>query len=168
MTPSDVLIDAFSRLPAIARSAVDGLSVDDLAWRADPEANTIAWLVWHTARGQDAQVADLAGSDEVWSVDGWAESFGLPFSPAEMGYGMSPADVASVRVEGDLLVAYLEAVTLRTRGYLDDLDAASWDDVVDEQWDPPVTAGARLVSILGDCQQHLGQASFVRGLLDRR
>jgi hypothetical protein len=168
MTPSDVLIDAFSRLPAIARSAVDGLSVDDLAWRADPEANTIAWLVWHTARGQDVQVADLAGSDEVWSVDGWVEPFGLPFSPTEMGYGMSPADVASVRVGGDLLVAYLEAVTLRTRGYLDDLDAASWDDVVDEQWDPPVTAGARLVSILGDCQQHLGQASFVRGLLDRR
>ena len=97
MTPSDVLIDAFSRLPAIARSAVDGLSVDDLAWRADPEANTIAWLVWHTARGQDVQVADLAGSDEVWSVDGWVGAFGLPFSPAEMGYGMSPADVAAVR-----------------------------------------------------------------------
>jgi hypothetical protein len=124
--------------------------------------------VAHTARGQDVQIADLAGSDQVWSVDGWVDAFGLPFAPGEMGYGMSPADVASVRAEGDLLVAYLEAVTLRTRGYLDDLDAASYDDVVDDAWDPPVTAGARLVSILGDCEQHLGQASFVRGLLDRR
>jgi len=168
MTPSDVLIEAFSRLPEIARSAVDGLSVDDLAWRADPEANTIAWLVWHTARGQDVQLADLAGSDQVWTADGWADAFALPFAAAEMGYGMDPGDVASVRVEGDLLVGYLEAVTLRTRGYLDDLDAASYDDVVDDSWEPPVTAGARLVSILGDCDQHLGQASFVRGLLDRR
>ena len=168
MTPSDVLIEAFSRLPAIATLAVDGLSVDDLAWRPDDEANTIAWLVWHTARGQDVQVADLAGSDQVWVVDGWVDSFGLPFAAGEMGYGMSPADVAAVRVDAELLIGYLEAVTLRTRGYLDDLDGASYDDVVDEAWDPPVTAGARLVSILNDCVQHTGQASYVRGLLDRR
>jgi len=168
MTPSDVLIEAFSRLPAIATLAVDGLSVDDLAWRPDDEANTIAWLVWHTARGQDVQVADLAGSDQVWVVDGWVDSFGLPFAPGEMGYGMSPSDVGAVRVDAELLVGYLEAVTLRTRGYLDDLDAASYDDVVDDAWDPPVTAGSRLVSILNDCVQHLGQASYVRGLLDRR
>lgn len=168
MTPSDVLIEAFGRLPAIAERAVADLSVDDLAWRPDESANTIAWLVWHTARGQDVQIADLAASDQVWTADGWADSFGLPFSAAEMGYGMSPSDVGSVRVDGQLLVGYLEAVTLRTRGYLDDLDAASYDDVVDEAWDPPVTAGARLVSILGDCEQHLGQASYVRGLFDRR
>jgi len=168
MTPSDVLTEAFGRLPAIAEQAVSGLSVDDLAWRPDSEANTIAWLVWHTARGQDVQIADLAASDQVWTADGWAESFALPFPAAEMGYGMSPDDVAAVRVDPELLVGYLEAVTLRTRGYLDDLDGASYDDVVDDAWDPPVTAGARLVSILNDCVQHLGQASYVRGLLDRR
>lgn len=168
MTPSDVLAEAFSRLPAVAVRAVADLSVDDLAWRPDDEANTIAWLVWHTARGQDVQIADLAASDQVWTADGWAESFALPFSPAEMGYGMSPADVAAVRVDAELLVGYLEAVTLRTRAYLEDLDAASYDDVVDDAWDPPVTAGARLVSILNDCVQHIGQASYVRGLLDRR
>jgi hypothetical protein len=168
MTPSDVLIEAFDRLPAIASAAVDGLSADDLAWRPDAEANTIAWLVWHTARGQDVQIADLAASDQVWTADGWADRFALPFDDAEMGYGQSPAEVGEVRAEPHLLVAYLEAVTLRTRGYLEGLDAASYTDVVDDAWDPPVTAGSRLVSILGDCTQHLGQASYVRGLLDRR
>jgi hypothetical protein len=73
-----------------------------------------------------------------------------------------------VRVDAELLVGYLEAVTLRTRAYLEDLDAASYDDVVDDAWDPPVTAGARLVSILNDCVQHIGQAAYVRGLFDRR
>jgi hypothetical protein len=36
--------------------------------------------------------------------------------------------------------------------------------VVDTNWDPPVTASARLVSIIDDCAQHLGQAAYVRGI----
>jgi len=36
--------------------------------------------------------------------------------------------------------------------------------VVDELYSPPVTLGVRLVSIVDDCLQHLGQAAYVRGL----
>ena len=168
MTPSELLTEAFSRVPETVERAVDGLSEDQLAARPAAGANTLAWLAWHVARGQDVQIADLAASDQVWTADGWADRFALPFDHAEMGYGQSPAEVGEVRAEPHLLVAYLEAVTLRTRGYLEGLDAASYTDVVDDAWDPPVTAGSRLVSILGDCTQHLGQASYVRGLLDRR
>lgn len=32
-------------------------------------------------------------------------------------------------------------------------------------WDPPVTMGVRLVSIVDDDAQHIGQAAYVRGLL---
>jgi hypothetical protein len=38
--------------------------------------------------------------------------------------------------------------------------------VVDERWDPPVTLGVRLVSVINDDQQHVGQAAFLRGLLN--
>lgn len=37
--------------------------------------------------------------------------------------------------------------------------------VVDTNWDPPVTASARLVSIVDDCAQHLGQAAYLRGII---
>jgi hypothetical protein len=40
--------------------------------------------------------------------------------------------------------------------------------VVDEAWEPPVTLGVRLVSVISDCLQHVGQAAFVRGILLRR
>jgi hypothetical protein len=40
--------------------------------------------------------------------------------------------------------------------------------VVDEAWDPPVTLGVRLVSVLSDDLQHAGQAAFIRGVLARR
>ena len=38
------------------------------------------------------------------------------------------------------------------------------DRVIDENWDPPVTLGVRLVSILDDDAQHVGQAAYLRGL----
>ena len=44
------------------------------------------------------------------------------------------------------------------------MTAAELKRVVDTNWDPPVTASARLVSIIDDCAQHLGQAAYVRGI----
>ena len=55
--------------------------------------------------------------------------------------------------------------TLRFVGHLRDADL---DRIVDEDWDPPVTMGVRLVSVIGDDLQHAGQAAYVRGVLERR
>lgn len=167
MTPSDLLIESFSRIPALVDRATDGLDPQQLAARPAPGTNTIAWLAWHTARGQDAQIAALAGSEEVWTADGWYGRFELPFGPDEMGYGMSAGDVTRVVATADLLSGYLEAVTARTVAYLGTVSGDDLDDVVDEEWDPPVTRGARLVSIVNDCLQHAGQANYARGILDR-
>lgn len=165
MTPSELLIEAFSRVPATVERAVSGLSEDQLAARPAAGANTLAWLAWHIARGQDAQIADLADTEQVWTADGWVERFGLPFPAEALGYGMSRDDVGRVRASADLLVGYLRAVHDRTVAYVGTLEPADFDPVVDDAWDPPVTRGARLVSILDDCTQHAGQAGYVRGLL---
>ena len=53
MTPADLLTDAFERILSVATAAVDGLSDDQLTARPTPDANSIAWLVWHLARVQD-------------------------------------------------------------------------------------------------------------------
>ncbi|RYZ26721.1 MAG: DUF664 domain-containing protein, partial [Propionibacteriaceae bacterium] len=47
------------------------------------------------------------------------------------------------------------------------LDDAALDRVVDDAWDPPVTLGARLVSVLDDDLEHAGQAAFLLGTLER-
>ena len=39
--------------------------------------------------------------------------------------------------------------------------------MVDDSWKPPVTASIRLVSVIGDTLQHLGQAAYVKGLAQR-
>lgn len=168
MNVSDLLTDALGRVRQQMPDLVTGLSDDDLAWRPDPGANSIAWLVWHLSRIEDDHVSDVAGTPQAWTADGWEERFALPFPPGEHGYGMSSDDVGRVRVGGDLLAGYYDAVAGRSQAYVATLTPDDLDRVVDDRWDPPVTLGVRLVSVVNEVNAHLGQAQYVRGLLERR
>jgi hypothetical protein len=168
MDVADLLIEEFGRLPEVVREAVEGLDVDLLTASPAPGANTIAWLVWHLTRIQDHHVSELLDADQRYITDAWHERFGRGPDSQDHGYGHSAADVASVRpASGGDLLGYYDAVHARTLEYLGTLSAADLDRVVDERWDPPVTLGVRLTSILSDDLQHAGQAAYVRGLLER-
>jgi hypothetical protein len=163
-----LLTDAFHRLPPLVRAHAEGADDQLLHTRLDADANPLAWLLWHTIRVQDDQVAELAGREQVWTAEGWVDRFGLPLEPGDHGYGHDRAQVASVRIEDlELLIGYQEAVTAMIDDYLAEVDADELSRVVDDGYDPPVTAGVRLVSILDDALQHLGQAGYLRGHLER-
>jgi len=166
MTPADVYIDFFERILENGVAAVDGLTDEQLAHRIKPEANSIAWLVWHTARVQDAQIAHAAGTEEVWSSQGWVERFALDIDPADHGYGHTSEQVGKVRASAELLADYLRASHEATVDYLRTVTEADLDEIIDRNWSPPVTRGVRLVSIADDDAQHVGQAAYLRGLLD--
>lgn len=168
MTPAELLKDAFTRVVESAESVVDGLTDDQLAARPGPQANSIAWLVWHLARVQDDHVADVAGTTQVWISDGWAGRFGLPLEIQDHGFGHTPQQVAQVVVDAEMLGWYHDAVHARTVAYVQDLRDVDLERVIDRRWDPPVTLAVRLVSVVDDCAQHVGQAAFVRGILERR
>jgi uncharacterized damage-inducible protein DinB len=168
MTSADLLTDAFGRIREEVHQAVDNLSRADLAYRLDPEANSIAWLVWHLTRVQDDHVADAAELEQVWTSKGWAEKFGLPFGRLATGYEHDSSEVAEVQADAELLTAYYDAVHEQTIRYVRTLTDADLPRVVDESWDPPVTLGVRLVSVISDDLQHVGQALFIRGILLRR
>ena len=165
MTPAELLIDSFGRVAEGVHDVVDGLDEAQLAHRPGPDANPIGWLVWHLLRVQDDHVADVAGTEQVWTAQGFADRFGLPFEAADTGYGQSSEAVGQVRVQAGPLQEYAAAVHEQTLGFLQGLTPEDLDRVVDERWEPPVTLGARLVSVVGDDTQHLGQAAYVRGLL---
>ena len=168
MNIGELLVEEFGRIRGVVLGAVRGLSEDQLAFRPEGRCNSIAWLVWHLTRIQDDHVADVAGTQQAWTSEGWADRFGLPFPVAETGYGHSSAEVAAVRASADLLVGYHEAVFGHTVEYVRGLADADLDRVVDEHWDPPVTLGVRLVSVVSDDLQHGGQAAYVRGMLPAR
>ncbi|MBV2353004.1 DinB family protein [Streptomyces sp. J2-1] len=166
MREKDILIDGFGRVQEEVHAALDDLDPDGLHHRPLPEANSPAWLIWHLTRVQDDHVADAFGLDQIWHTGGWQQRFALDLPPDDTGYGHSPAQVAKVRVaSADLLTGYYDAVHEQTLGALRTLTAQDLDKIVDDRWDPPVTLGVRLVSVLSDDLQHAGQAAYVRGLV---
>jgi hypothetical protein len=165
--PHDLLLDAFGRTHDLVPSAIEELSAGELLWRPDADANSIAWLVWHLTRVQDDHLADLGGLEQRYTADGWAERFGLPYPVDALGYGQSSDEVGAFRLEDpSLLTGYHESVHAMTVEVVEGID--DFDRVVDERWDPPVTVAVRLVSVINDISQHVGQAAYVRGLALRR
>jgi uncharacterized damage-inducible protein DinB len=165
MSPAQLLTDAFERVLQSATAAVDGLSADQLATRPSPDANSIAWLVWHLARVQDDHVADAAGTEQVWIAEDFVTRFDLPFESEATGFGMTSEQVGYVRASAELLAEYLRAVHAATASYVAGLTPEDLDRIVDERWDPPVSLGVRLVSVVNDDLQHAGQAAYLRGLV---
>jgi hypothetical protein len=169
MNERELLIEAFDRLPELISGAVDGLTPAELHWAPARGANTIGWLVWHLTRIQDSHIAELLDEPQVWVTGKWAGRFDREPEPDDTGYGYSAADVTAIRPDGaDALTGYYQATARQTHKLLDDVTKNRLDRIVDDNWDPPVTLGARLVSVLGDDMQHVGQAAYVRGMLRRR
>jgi hypothetical protein len=161
---NDLLTDGFGRIREIVHDVLDGLTQDDLDFRVDGSANSIGWLIWHLTRIQDDHIAGAGNLEQVWLAQGWAERCGLPLDPADTGYGHNSGQVAVVRPSRDLLAGYHDATYEQTISFVSGLTAADMSTIVDRRWDPPVTMGARLVSVLADDLQHAGQAAFVKGL----
>jgi uncharacterized damage-inducible protein DinB len=165
MTSAELLADAFGRIQEEVHAAVADLTEDELGRRVTADANSIGWLVWHLTRVQDDHIAGVAGISQVWTEQGWAERFALPFADSEIGYGQSSKQVAKVRASAQLLTEYYDATHEQTIGYVKGLSDKDLTRIVDDAWDPPVTLAVRLISVISDDLQHVGQAAFIRGLL---
>jgi hypothetical protein len=168
MDESALYLDAFGRLPDLVHGVVDSLTAEQLQWTPAPGANSIGWLIWHLARVQDHHISGILDDEQIWVSGGWAARFGLEPDPDNTGYAHSADDITSVRADGPAaLTGYYDAVAARTEKVLAEVMPVDLDRIVDENWDPPVTLGVRLNSVLSDDLQHVGQAAYIRGLLPR-
>jgi hypothetical protein len=170
-TSAELLVDGFGRIRENVADVLDGLTPEQLAYRVDADANPVSWLVWHLTRVQDDHVAAAFGVTQVWSSGSWASRFGLPAKTMDHGYGQTSSQVASVAAataSADLLAEYHEQTYAQTVKLVSEVSDSELDRVVDKRWTPPVTLGVRLVSVLDDDMQHVGQAAYVRGVVLRR
>lgn len=165
----DLLLDGFDRVVAGVDAALEGLTPEDLRWRPDPGGNPVGWLLWHLIRQQDAQLSALTGDEQAWTAEGWSTRFALPYDEGATGFGQDAGEVGRFGVaDAGLLSGYAAAVGARTRRLVEGLGEADYGRVVDDRWDPPVTLGVRVYSVLQDAAKHLGQAEYVGGMLSRR
>ena len=168
MTSADLLLDAYGRVSELVHKAVNNAGDAALAFRPDPDANSIAWLVWHLTRVEDSHFAELDGAGQIWQLDGWFSRSGLELPEASTGYGHTSAEVTEVgKLSGEFVLGYHDSVSHRTSAFISPLSDEDLDRVVDTSWTPHVTLGVRLVSVLSDSLQHAGQAVYTRGIVDR-
>ena len=167
-TTADLLLDTLGRVRENANQVLDDTPEELLGTPPAEGANTVAWLVWHLSRGIDEQVAGALGAHAVWEAGGWRARFDLPLPAGAHGYGMTFDQVLLVQATARDLRGYLDASCEAAAEALRPLTDDDLDRVVDENYDPPVTLAVRLVSILDDATQHVGQAAYASGILSRR
>ena len=144
--------------------ALNGLTLEDLNQRPSSETTSMGWLAWHLARCQDRAVADLMGEDQLWIRDKWFAKFNRPEDPQDLGVYVSLEEVAAFKSpEAEILLGYQQAVFNRAKDYIGSLSEAGLDREIDNPRSP--TVWARLLGIVNDSSQHLGQIAYVRGLL---
>jgi hypothetical protein len=92
--------------------------------------NTVAWLLWHTARIEDVGVNRFVADRAQVLDDGWEER--LKVGRRDVGTGMSDAEVdaLSARVDLAALRGYWEAVTRRTLQVVETLRGAELEAIV--------------------------------------
>ena len=167
MDARDVLSEAASRPATEAKALANTLPEGALNAHAGGHTNSIAWLLWHAGRQMDVQLAQLSGEPQVWHSQGFDSRFNMGELGDTVGYGHTAEQARAVVVEDAALLGdYLGAATAALSEYIAGLSEADLDDVIDTSWTPHVTRGVRLVSMIDDAAQHVGQAAYAAGVLE--
>lgn len=165
MNSIEILTDMAQR-PVDAAKRLPDLSPEQLNAHPAGHPNSIAWLLWHSGREVDVQLSDLTGAVQQW--ERFRATFALGDIGDTVGLGHSPEEAEQITAtDAQLLIDYLEATLTALRTYVTGLSEADLGEVIDDNWTPPVTRGARLVSIVDDAAVHVGQAAYAAGSLSR-
>jgi len=163
-----LILGLFERIAQEMENILDGLTLDDINAQPRPDCNSIGWLLWHLTRSHDRNMSEIAGREQLWASDGWHARFNRPPNPAETGYGYSIEEVVSFKVpDGNIILEYHHAVLARTKEYLG--NTLTETELQRESESPTLAIVApvrqRLVGVISEGFQHVGQAAYVRGLL---
>ncbi len=162
-----LVIDGYGRILQMLEKALNGIDQDDLNQQPHPDCNSMGWLAWHLTRVQDDHLADIKGEEQLWIRDGWHSRFNRTPSTSDIGFGHSSEDVQAFKSPDiETLLEYHRAVLERSKHYIVGLSAADLDRELNEPWYQPLpTVGVRLISVMDDNLQHVGQIAYIRGML---
>ena len=165
MQQLDILASALQLNAGLLKTALDGLSDDDLTRRPSEQCNPIGWTLWHQYRYEDGVISRITGEPEVWAAGSWHDTFGLPAGDDRLGMGDSLDKVGSFRPTLENLQAYGGAVREKTLACLQSITPEELERELEAPGGATRTAGASLGVLLLDHFHHSGQVCYLRGFI---
>lgn len=154
-------------LDGMAR-AIEGLTREELHFRAAPSANSIGWEAWHLFRTADNIVHFVFARERpIWLTQGLNEAWSLPRN--EQGTGMEPQlAYAMVFPDAPLLAAYGRDVRA---AIVPRIEALTEDELqvvtLVRPWGEITRQEAILQTIIAHGNGHLGQVSMACAILGK-
>ena len=143
---------------------MNGLTQQELSWRPAYGCNSMGLILFHIAKIEDWFVqVKLQNKTEVWEIERWYQKLNLPENEAGSNYTVEQVNAFPVPEIRDLL-AYHDAVRVRTLDYLKSLTASTFDSKITLPWTGEITVAATFSIMIGHASQHIGEMSYLRGL----
>lgn len=160
MNTTDTIRDLIGRVDH-SLSQLRDLSPQELNTHPGGHPNSPAWLLWHTGREIDLQLAHISGGEEIWPR--YRDRLNLGEIGDTLGYGHTPDQARSVLVDDPaLLRSYIREALSAVAAHA--ARVTDWDEVVDTYDGELVTRQVRVTSLLLDALEHLAQVHYLAGM----
>jgi hypothetical protein len=176
LTGVEVMIDYLDDNQRRLKRYLNEVDEDCLHWKIDPEAISIAVILWHMGRLLDVFTFQLAlgrsSDQECWFSGGWAEETGYdPRGLGRDGWGSlnqySPAEVAAIpRFSWSQLSGYLDDVYRSVRDTLN-FTPMTLLAQPGAGFDGQYTRYQIISMALMDNVRHLGEIRLIKSLYSR-
>lgn len=162
MNAKEMMVASLDQSQGYLKRSLEGLTQEDVTWRPSEECNSIAFILWHTARVEDYFVTRvIQRQKELYESEGWREKLS---TPADSGYGYTVEQLKTWPVPHlDDLRGYTDAVRQSTLAYLGQITPEKMLEPVRPERSPD-TIGEILTRISTEIALHMGQIDYLRGL----
>tara|TARA_B000000437_G_scaffold211836_1_gene183033 strand:+ start:235 stop:747 length:513 start_codon:yes stop_codon:yes gene_type:complete len=148
----------------ILNKSLDTLTQEELIFRPEIHSNSIVFLVWHMAIVEDWLTNEiLLNNEKIWIIDKYYEKF--PDLKEKRGYGFSQEELDKFpNMDIEWLINYYDVVRNNTNKLLENItekDLYLKYEFKSEE----VTGYFILGRLITELSQHLGQVSYIRGML---
>jgi len=134
MNVTELFLQRYNALYDFWLGGVWEMVPDDLMrQRPHPQVNSIAWILWHLTRVEDAGLNRfVVDGSQVLDDGSWMEKMNLPIRHNGGDMNFAEVDDLSQRINLQALQEYSKAVQLRTREIVSQLTYDSLDSVMEE------------------------------------
>lgn len=158
------ILSGLNEYYVILKRSLDSLSEEEILWKPNPHSNNIIFLIWHMALVEDNLINKvLLGKERIWITDNYYKDF--PNLRDETGFAFNQEKLDKFPiVDIDWLMNYHNILREGTIKFITNIE--------DEDLSLDYTFGIRQVKgyfvigrLMTELSQHLGQVSYIRGMI---